>query len=88
MATTKLYPDERGRVYLEFYGNKYDVTELADKNGNGTFKLPKSLDPEQVAHKFKIVGGAQSSTEIDDTPAEATEDSSETTTDGEQESEE
>ena len=43
MATTKLYPDERGRVYLEFYGNKYDVTELADKKGNSVFKLSKSL---------------------------------------------
>lgn len=87
MAITKLYPDERGRVYLEFYGNKYDVTELANKSGNGVFRLPKSLDPEQVEHKFKIVRDAQAS--VDDEEMETkTPEVAELSEEVEQESEE
>jgi hypothetical protein len=38
MAIIKITPDKNGRAIATLYGKDFDLTEMADESGKGTFK--------------------------------------------------
>lgn len=67
----KITPDEEGRAYLKLYGEKVDVTDLADKKGRGETVVFGDTYRFQIEKPKAKQETEETTPEVEPTPEEA-----------------